>query len=204
MHSKKVDAGHFSFLEIIKVLTRTVGPSAVKGTLLRTGSSTAAEIPAMEFNGWDDFIQSIETVDNAITRFEGVAKHFGDGLFGLPVCPFASSVETYIKYIGKMPDEFTCVVEELNKPSSYSAKIHVGDGSIVSPFCGVHQTVRSELGTRIKVAGKRVEVVQLGCKSGKGKKGLSQKYCSEIGIPVETVEKILDENMCCYSIRLVD
>jgi hypothetical protein len=54
------------------------------------------------------------------------------------------------------------------------------------------------------VAGKRVEVVQLGCKSGKGKKGLSQKYCSEIGIPVETVEKILDENMCCYSIRLVD
>jgi len=199
------DAGHFSFLELIRVLHTTAGPAFAKGALVRTGMSAAAATPPLEFETMDDFVASVEeTTSNPISQFEGRARHYGDGLFGLPACPFARSIQTYTGVAGSLPREYKEVTDEMNKPSGITAKLRVGQGAAVSPFCAVHQPIRSELGKRIKVGGRSLQVTQLGCKSGGGHKGFADPLIEETGVSRDAVDKILDENMCCYHVRTVE
>lgn len=195
------DAGHFSFLELIRVLFTTAGPSFAKGALVKTGINAAKSAKEVEFATMDEFIASIDQVDNPIAQFEGRARHYGDGVFGLPACPFAASIKTYVSVAGGLPAEYKEVTAEMNKPSGITEKLRVGAGAAVSPFCGVHQPIRSELGQRIRVGGKALQVYQLGCKSGSGVKGIADHWLSETGVSRETVDKILDDNMCCYLVR---
>jgi len=205
MSSKQdYDAGHFSFLELIRVLHATAGPAFAKGALVRTGMSAAANTPVIAFDTFDDFVASIEQAGNPISQFEGRARHYGDGLFGLPACPFAKSIQTYTGVTGGLPKEYKEVTDEMNKPSGITAKLRVGQGAAVSPFCAVHQPIRSELGKRIQIGGKELHVTQLGCKSGGGAKGFADPLIEEIGVARETVDKILEENMCCYHVRIME
>ncbi len=203
--SAKLDAGHFSFLEMIKVICNITGPGNAKGTLLRTGIAAAEEVDGVEFDTLEDFIASIEDGANPIAQFEGQAKHYGDGVFGLPVCPFAGSIKTFTSVAGKLPGEYVEVTERLNKTSGMTDKLRIGSGAAVSPFCGVHQTVRSQLGERrITVGGKSLEITQLGCKAGSGKKGISGRLCEGAGVETDVVSDVLEENMCCYQLKLAD
>jgi hypothetical protein len=201
MASKQYDAGHFSFLEIIKVLYQTAGPAFAKGALVKTGVSAAKKAPEVEFDSFEAFVESIETLDNPIAQFEGKAVHYGEGVFGLPACPFANSIKTYVGVTGGMPDEYKGVTAEMNKPSGVTDALRVGHGAAVSPFCGVHQPIRSALGERIKVGGRRLQIYQLGCKSGSGARGLAKEWMQSVGVSDETVGKVLDSNMCCYMVR---
>lgn len=196
------DAGHYSFLELIRVMSTTAGAAFAKGALIKTGLGAAKASPSVEFASLEDFIKSIETVDNPIASFEGKARHYQDGVFGLPTCPFAASIKTFLGVAGSLPVEFKEVTTELNKPSQITEKLRVGEGAAVSPFCGVHQPIRSALGEHVKIGGKPLEIRQLGCKSGSGVKGLAQRWIEEAGVDPKLVEKILDDNMCCYSVRL--
>ncbi len=195
------DAGHYSFLELIRVLFQTAGPAFAKGALVKTGIQAAKSAKDVEFASLEDFLASIDAVDNPIARFEGKARHYQDGIFGLPACPFAASIKTYVGVAGGLPAEFKEVTAELNKPSGITEKLRIGAGAAVSPFCGVHQPIRSELGQHIKVAGRPLRVYQLGCKSAGGVKGLAEPLIAETGIDRMLVDRILDENMCCYCVR---
>lgn len=195
------DAGHFSFLELIKALVGIAGPDFTKGALIRTAIGAAKQQETIEFESLKDFVASIDLIDNPIAQFEGQAVHYGDAVFGLPKCPFAGSIKTYTDVSGGLPSEYKAITDKINKPSAASDRFQIGEGAAVSPFCGVHQPIRSALGQRVKIGGLPLVIFQLGCKSGSGATGLAARWIEAAGVDPALVEKILVDNMCCYCIR---
>jgi hypothetical protein len=64
--------------------------------------------------------------------------------------------------------------------------------------------MRSAIAERIKIGGKKIKVYQLGCKAGSGKKGFAEKWLAETGVTQDVVDKILDNHMCCYYVKVLD
>jgi hypothetical protein len=199
-----VDIAHISFLDMIKVMITMSGAANAKGTLIRNALNTAEKIQSVEYGNFDEFLAAMEDHSNPITMVEGKAVHVGDFVFGLPACPFAASIRNYTRILGTLPESYADFTVEFNKSTQVTRKYRVGEGAGVSPFCAVHQPLRSALGDKIKIGGKNVAIYQLGCKSGSGKKGLAPSWIEETGVSSELVEKILDTNMCCYYVKIVD
>ena len=165
---KILDIAHISFLDMIKVMITMSGAAAAKGTLIRNAISTAEKINEIDYPSFDDFLAAIENSTNPITQVEGKATHQGEFIFGLEACPFAPSIGNYTQVFEKLPDGYADFTTEFNKPSNVTDKYKVGEGAGVSPFCSVHQPMRSAIAERIKIAGKKIKVYQLGCKAGSG------------------------------------
>jgi hypothetical protein len=195
---KILDIAHISFLELIKSAIAQTGPAAAKGMLVRNAISAGEKMERADFKDLEAFAASIEAVANPITKAEGKAVHLGDGLFGLPSCPFGPSIRNYKAVHGEMPPDFDLLTEEVNKQGGISEKYRVGAGAGVSPFCAVHQPLRSVLGGNITIGGKPISIYQLGCKSGTGEKGLAKKWIEETGYDTDRISKVLDDHMCCY------
>ncbi len=196
------DAGHFSFLELLRALNEFAGPGAAKVMLMRVGTRAAAEVPERVYATLEEFIESIKEMGNPISQFEGEAQYCGDGIFALPKCPFTKAIASYKSVKGELPEDYGEITATLNKPGASSDAMRIAEGAAVSPFCGVHQPIRSALGGRIKIGGHQLKVYQLGCKSGAGKKGLAHRWIKEAKLDPDIVERLLDENMCCYCFRL--
>lgn len=200
--SNILDIAHISFLDIIRASISQVGASATKGMLIRNAIATGDKIPKVDFPSFDDFIASVEKAQNPIAKVEGQSKHYGKGLFGLTKCPFASSIKDYKSVYGAMPEDYHKITEDFNREGHVTEKYKVGYGAGVSPFCAVHQPLRSALKDKITIGGKSITILQLGCKSGSGEKGLAEKWISETEFTADDVNKVLDENMCCYAIKV--
>ncbi|MEN8134992.1 MAG: hypothetical protein ABFS18_05580 [Thermodesulfobacteriota bacterium] len=201
---KVLDIAHISFLDMIKVMITMSGAAAAKGTLIRNAISTAEKISEVDYPSFDEFLAAIENSTNPITQVEGKATHQGEFVFGLENCPFAPSIGNYTEVFEKLPDGYADFTEEFNKPSKVTDTFRVGEGAGVSPFCSVHQPMRSAIAERIKIGGKKIKVYQLGCKAGSGKKGFAEKWLVETGITQDVVDKVLDNHMCCYYVKVVD
>jgi len=199
-----LDIAHISFLDMINDMINTVGTTGARGTLVRNSMESAKKIEEADFASFDDYLRAIEEGTNPITRIEGKAVHVGDHVFGLPDCPFAPSIRNYTEMFGGLPPGYSELTEDSNRPNSAADRLRVAYGACVSPFCSVHQPMRSAIGDRIKIGGRKIQIYQLGCKSGSGVKGLADRWIKETGISRETVEKVLDDNMCCYYLRIVD
>ena len=50
----------------------------------------------------------------------------------------------------------------------------------------------------------KIKIYQLGCKSGAGKKGFADKWIDETGVNKEVVDKVLENHMCCYFLKIVE
>ncbi|MFO7607477.1 MAG: hypothetical protein R6W72_14395 [Desulfurivibrionaceae bacterium] len=201
---KMLDIAHISFLDMIKVMITMSGAAAAKGTLIRNAISTADKIKEVEYSSFDDFLAAIEDSTNPITQVEGKATHQGEYVFGLAACPFAPSIGNYTEVFEKLPDGYADFTTEFNKPSNVTDNYRVGEGAGVSPFCSVHQPMRSAIAERIKIGGNKIKIYQLGCKAGSGKKGFAEKWLAETGISQDVVDKVLDNHMCCYYLKIVD
>lgn len=201
---KVLDIAHISFLDMIKVMITMSGAAAAKGTLIRNAISTAEKIHEINYQSFDDFLAAIEDSTNPITQVEGKASHQGEYVFGLAACPFAPSIGNYTKVFEKLPDGYADFTAEFNKPSKVTDLYRVGEGAGVSPFCSVHQPMRSAVAERIKIAGKKINIYQLGCKAGSGKKGFAEKWLAETGVAKDVVDKVLDNHMCCYYLKILD
>jgi len=201
---KILDIAHISFLDMIQALIAQAGPAAAKGTLMRTAINAGSKMEPVNFATFDDFVSAIDGVETPIAEIEGRAVHLGNGVFGLPRCPFATSIGNYKEVFGGMPDSYSALTKEFNKPGNVARDLRVGHGAGVSPFCSVHQPMRSAIGERITIGGKPIRVRQLGCKSGSGEKGFAEALIEEAGVDRETVDKALDSHMCCYQIEVVD
>jgi len=197
-----LDIAHVTFLEMIDATIKSVGPNGAKGSLMRAALRTADTFPVLELASWDDYFAAIDDVSSPIARVEGRARHYGDGLFGLPHCPFAQSIANFVSVYEKLPAGYGQLTDEFNRPSAITKKYRVGHGAGVSPFCAIHQPLRSALGMRIKIGGKPMIVFQLGCKSGSGHKGIADEWVAEAGFDRQRVAEVLDDNMCCYGVRL--
>jgi hypothetical protein len=200
--NKILDIAHISFLDIIRASIVQLGAAATKGMLIRNAIGTAERIPEVSFDTLDDFVASIEAAENPITQIEGKAVHYGKGLFGLPKCPFAGSIGDYKEVYGGLPEDYHKITDDYNKEGKVTEQLRVGHGAGVSPFCAVHQPLRAALKDRISIGGKPITILQLGCKSGSGEKGLAEQFIKETEFSADDVRKVLDENMCCYAIKV--
>jgi hypothetical protein len=201
MSERQQNPAHFSFLEIIRLLHTTAGPAFAKGALVKHGIAAARASTERAFTTLEDFIASIDKLDNPIAQFEGQAKHYGNGVFGLPRCPFAASIESHKDANGALPPQYDEVTAEMNKPTAATEHLRVGQGTAVSPFCAVHQPLRSAMGERITVAGRAMKIFQRGCRSAAGKRCIADALLEQAGVDRALVDEILDDNMCCYCIR---
>ncbi len=197
-----LDIAHISFLDMIKVMITQVGAASAKGTLMRNALMTADSISAIDYPSFDDYIAAIKDATNPIARIEGQATYQGGDVFGLQKCPFAGSIKNYNDVFMGLPSSYAEFTDEFNRPGQIPRKYRVGGGAGVSPFCAVHQPMRSAFAEKITIGGKKVLIYQLGCKSGSGKKGFAQEYIDETGVPKDLVDKVLDNHMCCYSIKI--
>ena len=201
---KILDIAHISFLDMIKVMITMSGAASAKGSLIRNAISTAEKIKEVDYPSFDDFLAAIENSTNPITQVEGKASHQGDFIFGLENCPFGPSIKNYTGVFEKLPDGYADFTAEFNKPSKVTDVYRVGEGAGVSPFCSVHQPMRSAIAEKITIGGKKINIYQLGCKAGSGKKGFADKWLAETGISREVVDKVLDNHMCCYYVKVMD
>lgn len=201
---KILDIAHVSFLDMIKIMITMSGAASAKGSLIRNAIKTADRIAEVDYPSFDDYIAAIENATNPITMIEGKATHEGNYVFGLKNCPFGPSIKNYMQVFEKLPDGFADFTAEFNKQSNVTDQYRVGEGAGVSPFCSVHQPMRSAFAEKIKIGGKKIRIFQLGCKSGSGKKGFADKWIKESGVAHDIVDKILDSHMCCYSLKILD
>jgi hypothetical protein len=74
--------------------------------------------------------------------------------FGLKNCPFGPSIKNYTKVFEKLPEGFADFSAEFNKPSHVTDQYKVGEGAGLSPFCSVHQPMRSAFEEKIKIGGR--------------------------------------------------
>jgi hypothetical protein len=200
--SKILDIAHISFLDTIRSLIAQSGPASAKGTLVRTAIKAGEGFDEVDFSSFDDFVKAIDSVDTPMARIEGKAVHLGDGLFGLPKCPFADSIANYKEVFKSLPDGYGELTKEFNKPGRVTGELEVGHGAGVSPFCSVHQPLRSTLGDKVTIGEKPIAVYQLGCKAGDGKKGLAEELIAKTDFTAEQVEAVLDDHMCCYAVTV--
>jgi hypothetical protein len=201
---KILDIAHVSFLDMIKIMITLSGAASAKGTLIRNALKTADRIKEVDFASFEDYLASIENATNPITMIEARATHQGDFVFGLKNCPFGPSIKNYMEVFEKLPEGYADFTAEFNKTSNITDQYRVGEGAGVSPFCSVHQPMRSAFAERIRIGGKKIRIFQLGCKSGSGKKGFAEKWIKESGVSRDVVDKILDNHMCCYSLQIVE
>ncbi len=201
---KILDIAHISFIDMIKIMITLSGLASAKGALVRNAIKTSESISEVDYATFDDYLAAIENTTNPITQIEGKASHQGDYLFGLEHCPFGDSIKNYKEVFKSLPDEFVDFTEECNKASNISNQYHVGMGACVSPFCSVHQPMRSSISEKIKINGKKIQIYQLGCKSGTGKKGFAEEWINEAGVSKDVVDKVLDNHMCCYYLKVVE
>lgn len=199
-----LDIAHISFLDMIKVMITLSGAASAKGTLIRNAIKTAERIAEVDYPNFDAYLAAIESTTNPITMIEGKATHIGSFVFGLKNCPFGPSIKNYTKVFEKLPEGFSDFTSEFNRPSNITDQFRVGEGAGVSPFCSVHQPMRSAFAEKIKIGGKKIRITQLGCKSGGGKKGFADKWISESKVPAEVVDKILENHMCCYALKILE
>jgi len=199
-----LDIAHISFLDMINEMIKINGTASAKGTLIRNALNTADKIQEIDYDSFDTFLEAIESATNPITMIEGKATHMGDFVFGLKNCPFAPSIKNYTTVFEKLPEGFVEFTEECNKPGVASNKYRVGEGACVSPFCSVHQPLRSAIAEKIKIGGKDIQITQLGCKSGAGKKGFADKWMDYAEVSKEIVDEVLDNHMCCYHLKIID
>ncbi len=199
---KILDIAHISFLDMIKIMITLSGAASAKGTLIRNSLKTAERIAEVNYASFQEYLSAIENATNPITMIEGKSSHQGDFVFGLKSCPFGPSIKNYIEVFEKLPDGFADFTTEFNKPSNITDQYRVGEGAGVSPFCSVHQPMRSAFAEKIRIGGKKIHIYQLGCKSGSGKKGFAEKWIKETGAPKDVVDKVLDNHMCCYYLKI--
>ncbi len=199
-----LDIAHISFLDMIKIMITLSGAASAKGTLIRNALKTAEKIHEIDYATFDDYLAAVENASNPIAMIEGKSTHQGNLVFGLKNCPFGPSIKNYNKVFEKLPEGFSDFTSEFNKPSNVTDQYRVGEGAGVSPFCSVHQPMRSAFADKIRIGGKKIQIFQLGCKSGSGKKGFADKWISAAGVSRDVVDKTLDSHMCCYSVKVMD
>lgn len=201
---KILDIAHISFLDMINIMIAMSGAPSSKGTLIRNALKTAEKITEVDYASFDEYLDAIENATNPITMIEGRASHQGDFIFGLKACPFGPSIKNYLEVFEKLPEGFADFTSEFNKTSNITDQYRVGEGAGVSPFCAVHQPMRSAFAEKITIKGKKIKIHQLGCKSGSGKKGFAEKWIRESGVSKDVVDSVLDSHMCCYLLRILD
>jgi hypothetical protein len=197
-----LDIAHLVFLEMLESYLEHAGPNEVNRFLVKTAIKTAETFPPVDFKSMEDLVEGIEELRNPIARIEGRAEYLGDGLFGLPRCPFADTYRTYKAQYRELSPKLTAIQDVFNRPGEVTSKLAVGHGAGVCPFCCAHQPMRAALAARISVGGKPIRLVQLACKGADGKRAFAEEFITKLERTHEQIDHVLDTFVCCYAITV--
>ncbi len=196
-----IDLSHLIFIDLIRSITETSGPQVAKGNLMRIALNLGKGVEKQDFATFDDLIAAINEGSTSLAKLEGKATYLGDGLVGLPACPFGKLTETYKEYFATDLEGFEELVKEFNAPGRMAKQLKIGMGAGVGPFCIFHQPMRSQIASSLSVAGKPVEIFQLACCNSKGECAYADELIAEFGCSRVAVEQAMENNVCCYGIR---
>src|SRR5512133_1950409 len=101
-----LDIAHISFLDMIKVMITLSGAASAKGTLIRNAIKAAERIREVDYPTFEAHLAAIESASSQGTVGEGKATHEGSHVFGLKLCPFGPSIQSYTSAFEKLPDGF--------------------------------------------------------------------------------------------------
>ncbi len=185
--------GIFS-LHLLQTITELMGPEMAKGTLERVGEVIAEKL--LQKFGTDSLhisdLKELTKNANPLKFFDDTLDTQGDKLFVIEKCPFIREIKDFLEINKEIPPLLSEIVEIYNRE---------GKGYAVSPFCIIHQTLRSKLASEIKITGRDVEFLQLGCKALSGKIKLADQNIKKIGSSDVAVQDFLKSKICCFSIQ---
>ncbi len=180
-------------LYLLQTITELMGPEMAKGTLERVGEAIAEKL--IQKFGQDSLhvadLKDLVKTGNPLKFFDDTLEAKGDQVYVIEKCPFIREVRDFLEVNKEMPPLLSEIVEIYNRE---------GLGYAVSPFCIIHQTLRARIVKEIKVGGKEVEFLQLGCKSPSGKVKLADQNIKKIGTSEVVIQDILKSRACCYAI----
>ncbi len=180
-------------LYLLQTITELMGPEMAKGSLERVGEAIAERL--LQKFGKDSLnvsdLKDLAKSTNPLKFFDDTLEAQGDKLYVIERCPFIREVRDFLEVNKEMPPLLSEIVEIYNRE---------GLGYAVSPFCIIHQTLRAKLVHEIKVGGKDVEFLQLGCKAPSGKIKLADLNIKKVGSSDIAVQEILKSRACCYAI----
>lgn len=182
------------FMCLLHSVAEMMGPEMAKGILERNGQNVADALinkfGEESLNVPD--LESLVNTKNPLNFFDDTLGISDGKLFILEKCPFLNVLLDFLD----LHDGMTEVMNAITK--SYNAD---GNGYAVSPFCVVHQTFRSEIAKHIKVNGKPVELMQLGCRAYSGKIEFAKPNLDKLGMDEATVDSNLKDKSCMYTIK---
>ncbi len=171
-----------------------MGPEMAKGSLERVGEAIAEKL--IQKFGLNSLhvadLKDLAKTPNPLKFFDDTLEAKGDQLYVIEKCPFVREVKDFLEVNKDMPPLLSEIVEIYNRE---------GVGYAVSPFCIIHQTLRARLVKEIKLRGKNVEFLQLGCKALSGKLKLADQNIKKVGSSDAIVQDFLKNRACCYAIK---
>ncbi len=181
-------------LYLLQTITELMGPEMAKGSLERVGEAIAEKL--LQKFGSDSLhvadLKDLAKTQNPLKFFDDTLEAKGDQVYVIERCPFIREVRDFLEVNKEMPPLLSEIVEIYNRE---------GLGYAVSPFCIIHQTLRTRLVRDIKAGGKDVEFLQLGCKALSGKLKLADQNIKKVGSSDATVQDFLKNRSCCYGIK---
>jgi hypothetical protein len=115
-----------------------------------------------------------------------------DAIFLLERCPFEEPIHAYLEIEGEMASSLVEITKKYNEGEASSA---------TSPYCIIHQAIRHALSNKMKIGGKPCELLQLGCKGGKGMVSMVPTNIKSVALTVEGVVSRLKTTACAYAVR---
>lgn len=199
--TKHVDLSHIVFLDLLQHLVDTAGTKVAKGNLMRIAMNAGEHLEPVAYADFDSFLAAADTGNTPLALMEGKSTHLGNGVFGLPVCPFGQLTKNYKDFFSKDASDFEELTGEFNAESKVTREFKVGLGAGVGPFCIFHQPMRSHAQNKITIAGKPIKIFQLACRSSAGKVAYADVLIDEFGCNRKTVEKAMETYLCCYGVK---
>jgi hypothetical protein len=187
-----VDVAAFLFLEDI---ADKQGASGMNTYLMSLASSLAKSMPEEAHETWDDFTQSLERGNSILSTFEDVFLPTKNCVV-TRICPFDRAWNEYTQRIGEISRIHYDVADY------YNSTVYPG---AVDSMCIIHQTFRRVAASRIKVAGKPVQLAQIAAVVFDGKKKITPEHWLPIvlekaGVTKTELNMLLRNNACVWAI----
>ena len=166
---------------------------AVIHDLQSKGMEISREFSGKTYDSKEDFYNEHDRGRSPICRIEGNSRR-DNNIMTLSACPMKDLLDSASKD-GRLPAHFDTIVDKWKN-------IYKNKGAILHPFCIVHQVIRTTVGESIRVGGKKLQIVQIACRSSKnGTVAYAEEGLKKYNLSREEVAKQIDGHCCMYGVE---
>jgi hypothetical protein len=196
----RLDIAHIFFLELLRDYKNNLGAALAVRQMIHRAAIFARDLPRQDFTDWDHFLNELQKQNTVLNFWEPELKLYDRHIIATPSCPFGAAIHEYTQIMGGLPNEYAEITEEFNRSTPLNRHMMIGHGSASSPFCAIHQPLRSLAAEKIFVGGQPLQIVALGSKA-ESDWALAYEYIGEEKLFPEKIKSLLNENLCCFLIK---